>query len=210
MLKKKNLLTPCFSDGSNGLFVIPGLPHNQPCLCSVYVPSFRLRKKTKKMKTLEVYAKYLAQLWKKKNHTVHTQKKINNSNCHVTYTCWPRYTGDFPSAAGLVGLIVSVLNMSEHEFKFLVSVSHSTINVMDWRIFPSAYGHIYKKLIMEQPIIITPPVGTINQNECLSFCSKKKCFGDQFGLSSFAQVRSLPWHFSVFEDVEILPLSISH
>ena len=44
---------------------------------------------------------------------------------------------------------------------------------MDWRIFPSAYGHIYKKLIMEQPIIITPPVGTINQNECLSFCSKK-------------------------------------
>lgn len=66
--------------------------------------------------------------------------------------------------------------MSEHEFKFLVSVSHSTINVMDWRIFPSAYGHIYKKLIMEQPIIITPPVGTINQNECLSFLFKKKVF----------------------------------
>ena len=83
---------------------------------------------------------------------------------------------NFPSAAGLVGLIVSVLNMSEHEFKFLVSVSHSTINVMDWRIFPSAYGHIYKKLIMEQPIIITPPVGTIRQNECLSFCSQKKVF----------------------------------
>ena len=113
-----------------------------------------------------------AALKKEKPHCTHT-KKINNSNCHVTYTCWPRYTGDFPSAAGLVGLIVSVLNMSEHEFKFLVSVSHSTINVMDWRIFPSAYGHIYKKLIMEQPIIITPPVGTINQNECLSFCSKK-------------------------------------
>ena len=93
LVEKKNLLTPCFSDGSNGLFVIPGLPHNQPCLCSVYVPSFRLRKKTKKMKTLEVYAMYLAQLWKKKNHTVHTQK-INNSNCHVTYTCWPRYTGE--------------------------------------------------------------------------------------------------------------------
>ena len=47
---------------------------------------------------------------------------------------------------------------------------------MDWRIFPSAYGHIYKKLIMEQPIIITPPVGTINQNECLSFLFKKKVF----------------------------------
>jgi hypothetical protein len=112
---KKNLLTPCFSDGRVMVYLSYLVCHttNLVYVVCMFLPSGSERKQ-KKMKTLEVYAKYLAQLWKKKNHTVHTQKK-NNSNCHVTYTCWPRYTGDFPSAAGLVGLIVSVLNMSEHK-----------------------------------------------------------------------------------------------